>query len=116
MTTYETSNKLDYNKLPWNNKDHPTPREDLQKAANILSDLQDNFIPTWTKSKVELGTATVDGRLCVKLGVRKDVIKECQRIMDDRYKDSDIQVVVEEETLRYIQPLYDEIKPWWKFW
>lgn len=114
METVKYAGKLDYPTLPLTRE--PPPREMLIEASKILSYLKAEFIPSWKKSQVEIGTRFEGKQVQIIIGVPEAFICECQTLIGERFKESIVPVVVERETLPYVKKLDFELKPWWKFW
>jgi hypothetical protein len=92
--------------------------EVLAERSKIFSYLETEFVPLWyKKGRIELGTR-FEGNNQIKIivGVQEAFIGECRALLDERFKNSIVPVVVERETLPYVKNADYELKPWWKCW
>lgn len=108
---------LGYIKLPLSR--YPPPDEELEKASVILSYLKKEFIPTWQRkhnATVELRTRFDGDKVIIIFGVADKYISDCRAIMEGKFGDSSVQVLVEREELPYVRKLDFELKRWWRFW
>lgn len=105
--------KIDYSSLPLRG---PLPsKESMERTSAVLKKISDEFIPTWQKSKVELGTAYSDGKLHIVVGVPFQYIEEIKLLLKE-YNDSGVSIVIHKEELPSLKHLDVEMKPWWKLW